>query len=173
MDETSIGSALKPAYSRCDLGKRCIITTSNPFVYRKFTLLVAINNKKCIAKELYEKGGMTRERLLEFLQEHIFPKYKNNLIVIDNASSHNNRLIKNAIIQSGNDYLFSVPYTPKTNAIEQYFNQIKTYLKKHRNVDGQGRARGREGRWTFNPTVDRQPGLRRTSLAEQQGAPEL
>ena len=44
-------------------------------------------------------------------------------------------MIKNAIIESGNDYLFSVPYTPKTNAIEQYFNQIKTYLKRHRNVE--------------------------------------
>lgn len=76
LDETSIGSALKPAYSRCELGKRCIIKTDNPFVFRKFTLLVAINNKKCIGKELYEKGGMTKERLLEFLQEHIFPKYK-------------------------------------------------------------------------------------------------
>ena len=135
LDETSIGSALKPAYSRCELGKRCIIKTDNPFVFRKFTLLVAINNKKCIAKELYEKGGMTKERLLKFLQEHIFPKYKNNLIILDNAGSHNNELIKNAIIESGNDYLFSVPYTPKTNTIEQYFNQIKTYLKKHRNVE--------------------------------------
>lgn len=135
LDETSIGSALKPAYSRCELGKRCIIKTTNPFVFRKFTLLVAINNKKCIAKELYEKGGMTRERLLEFLKKHIFSTYKNNLIVLDNASSHNNGLIKNAIIGSGNDYLFSVPYTPKTNAIEQYFNQIKTYLKKDRHVE--------------------------------------
>jgi len=44
-------------------------------------------------------------------------------------------LIKNAIIQSENDYLFSVPYTPKTNTIEQYFNQIKTYLKNDRNVE--------------------------------------
>ena len=94
LDETSIGSALKPAYSRCELGKRCIIKTTNPFVFRKFTLLVAINNKKCIAKELYEKGGMTKERLLEFLQEHIFPKYKDNLIILDTVESHNNRLIK-------------------------------------------------------------------------------
>ena len=35
LDETSIGSALKPAYSRCELGKRCIIKTDNPFVFRK------------------------------------------------------------------------------------------------------------------------------------------
>ena len=113
LDETSVGSALKPTYSRCNLGRRCIIKTSNQFVFRKFTLLVAINNKKCIGKELYEKGGMTKERLLEFLQEHIFPKYKNNLIILDNAGSHNNELIKNAIIESGNDYLFSVPYHQK------------------------------------------------------------
>lgn len=55
---------------------------------------------------------------------------------MDNAKSHNNEIIKNAIIKSGNDYLFAVPYTPKTNnPIEAYFNQIKTYMKKNRNVE--------------------------------------
>jgi hypothetical protein len=48
--------------------------------------------------------------------------------------SHNNELIKNAITKSGNHYLFCVPYTPKTDAIEQYFNQVKIYLKKDKNV---------------------------------------
>ena len=135
LDETSIGSALKPTYSRCNLGRRCIIKTTNQFIFRKFTLLVAINNSKCVGKEMYEKGGMTKERLLEFLQKNIFGKYKNNLIILDNAGSHNNELIKNAILQSGNYYLFCVPYTPRTDAIEAYFNQIKTYIKKNRNVE--------------------------------------
>ena len=84
---------------------------------------------------MYEKGGMTKERLLEFLEKNIFPKYKNHLIVLDNAVSHNNELIKKAIIKSGNDYLFCIPYTPKTDAIEEYFNQVKTYVKKNRNVE--------------------------------------
>jgi transposase len=53
--------------------------------------------------------------------------------VLDNAKNHNNELIKNAIIKSGNEYLFAIPYTPKTNnPIEAYFNQIKTYMKKNR-----------------------------------------
>jgi transposase len=134
LDETSVGSALKSTYSRCELGKRCVIKTSNQFVFRKFTLLVAISNSKCVGKELYEKGGMTKERLLEFLEKNVFSKYKDHLIILDNAGSHNNELIKNAIIKSGNNYLFAVPYTPKTDAIEQYFNQVKTYLKKDRNV---------------------------------------
>ena len=47
---------------------------------------------------------------------------------------HNNDMVKEAILKSGNKYLFSVPYTPKTNAIEMWFNQVKTYLKKNRDV---------------------------------------
>jgi hypothetical protein len=31
--------------------------------------LVAISNSKWVGKELYEKGGMTKERLLEFLEK--------------------------------------------------------------------------------------------------------
>ena len=46
LDETSVGSALKPTYSRCNLGRRCIIKTTSQFVFRKFTLLVAISNSK-------------------------------------------------------------------------------------------------------------------------------
>ena len=79
---------------------------------------------------------MTAERFVEFLQKHIFPNYKGYLIVLDNTKSHNNELIKNAITKSGNEYLFAIPYTPKTNnPIEAYFNQIKTYMKKNRNVE--------------------------------------
>jgi hypothetical protein len=136
LDETSVGSALKPTYSRCNLGRRCVIKTTSQFVFRKFTLLVAVNNSKCVGKEMYEKNGMTKERLLDFLQKYIFPKYKDHLIILDNAGSHNNELIKNAITKSGNTYLFAVPYMPRSNLpIEAYFNQIKNTLKKDRNVE--------------------------------------
>jgi len=73
--------------------------------------------------------------MIEFFEKHIFGKYKNHLIILDNARSHHNDIIKEAILKSGNQYLFSIPYTPKTNAIEQYFNQLKYYLKKYRNVN--------------------------------------
>jgi len=136
LDETSVGSHLKPTYSRCFIGKRCVIKTDNNFVFRSFTLLVAINNKKCVGKIFYEKGGTTQERMVEFLETQIFPKYKDHLIILDNAKSHNNQMVKDAITKSGNKYLFSIPYTPMTNSpIENYFNQIKTYIKKKRNVN--------------------------------------
>ena len=129
LDETSIGSNLKPSYSRCFIGKRCVIKTNNNFVFRSFTLLVAINNSKCVGKIFYEKGGTTKERMVEFIETQIAPKYKDHLIILDNARSHNNDMVREAILKSGNKYLFTIPYSPVTNAVEMYFNQIKTLVK--------------------------------------------
>jgi len=71
-----LASTLKQTYSRCNLDKRCIIRTSNKFVFRKFTLLVTISNTKMRYKRIIWIGVMTKERLLEFLDKHIFPNYK-------------------------------------------------------------------------------------------------
>jgi transposase-like protein len=135
LDETSIQPAMMLEYSRCQLGQKCIVKTDDNYVFKKFTLLVAISNSGCVGSKLYQQGGMTKERFVDFLQEHVFSKYKDYLIILDNAGSHNNQFVKNAIINSGNKYLFSIPYTPKTNApIENYFNQIKHYLKLNKKV---------------------------------------
>ena len=78
---------------------------------------------------------MTKERFVDFLKSFIFNKYKNYLIILDNAGSHSNQYVKDAIINSGNKYLYSIPYTPKTNSpIEGFFNQIKKYLKLNKYV---------------------------------------
>ena len=54
---------------------------------------------------------MTKERLLEFLDKFIFNKYKSHLIILDNAVSHKNSYVKDAITNSDNNYLSSIPYT--------------------------------------------------------------
>ena len=129
LDETSVSPLMIKEYSRCFIGKRCVFKTDDSYIYRKFTLLVAINSKGCVGYELYEKGGMTKERLVQFLNKFVFEKYKSNLIILDNAGSHSNEYVKKAIRKSGNAYLYSVPYTPQTNAIECFFSQLKSYLK--------------------------------------------
>lgn len=112
-------------YSQCPIGRRCILKTDDIYFFRKFTLLVAISNYKCIGWKLYEKGGMSKEQFVEFLEEFVFDKYDNRLIVLYNSGRHRNNYVKDAILNSSNKYLFSVPYTPKTNSVEGYFNQIK------------------------------------------------
>ena len=42
----------------------CRIKISNQFVFRKFTLLVAISNSKMVGNEMYEKGVKSKHTLL-------------------------------------------------------------------------------------------------------------
>ena len=120
MDETSIQLGLVPDYSRCELGKRCVSKSNNNNVFKKYTLLSAISSTGIVGYKLYEQGGMTTQRFIEFLDEFI----------VDNAGAHRNEDVRRTINESRNELLYAIPYTPKTNAIENWFSQLKHYLKK-------------------------------------------
>ena len=64
LDETSIQLGMYPTFSRCNLGKRCIINSNNNNVFKKYTLLSAISSNGIIGYKLYENGGMTQIDLL-------------------------------------------------------------------------------------------------------------
>ncbi len=49
---------------------------------------------------------------------------------MDNAVIHKSRLIREKIEEDHNNLLYSVPYHPESNAIEEYFSQLKHYIKK-------------------------------------------
>ena len=55
---------------------------------------------------------------------------------MDNGGAHKNKNVnvKNKISESKNKLLFSVPYSPKTNAIESWFNQFKYYFQLRNSV---------------------------------------
>jgi transposase len=50
LDETSIQPAMIKEYGKCQIGKRCIVKTDDNYVFRKFTLLCAISNSKCVGQ---------------------------------------------------------------------------------------------------------------------------
>lgn len=128
IDETSIHAQITNNYSRCKLGKRCVKKTTNNVVFKKYTLVCAINSKGIVGFELYENGGMNLQRMKQFLKKYINDKYKNNLIIMDNGGSHKSKEIGKYIEKTGNKLQYSVPYRPRTNAIENYFNQLKHYF---------------------------------------------
>lgn len=128
IDETSINSfeIRKHCYNK--LGKRCVVKTEDQEVFKKFTCIMAINSRGCIGWELYEKGGIDSERLLTFLDTHITNRYRNKVIILDNASSHRNPGVKEKI-RENNKLLYSVPYQHYTNAIENYFSVLKSKIR--------------------------------------------
>lgn len=129
IDESSINSLEKRKHCYSDKGKRCTIKTDNQEVFKKYTGIFAINYEKTLGWELYEKGGIDTERLYVFLEKYITTKYKNKLIILDNASCHRNEKIKE-LINRNNKLLYSVPYQHFTNAIENFFSMFKSKLRK-------------------------------------------
>ena len=130
LDETAIYANLHPSYARCDIGKRCYIKSDDNKVFTHYSLLVAITNKKTIGWTIYEKGAVNAERLVEFINEFIKGKYEDNLVIMDNAMFHKSPEVKKAVAESKNTIQYTVPYYPRSNPIEQYFSQMKHYLKK-------------------------------------------
>jgi transposase len=129
IDETSIKSLQKRNHCYSEKGKRCVIKTQSQEVFKKYTGIFAISTKGVLGWELYEKSGINADRLYEFLETHITNKYKNKLIILDNASSHRNDKIKE-LVNKNNKLLYAVPYQHFTNSIENYFSMMKARLRK-------------------------------------------
>ena len=108
IDETSIKSLQKRNHCYSQKGKRCVIKTQSQDVFKKYTGIFAISVNGVEGWELYEKSGINTDRLIEFLEKFITEKYKNKLIILDNAPAHKNERIKE-FINRHNQLLYSVP----------------------------------------------------------------
>ena len=129
IDETSIKSLQKRNHCYSSKGKRCVIKTQSQEVFKKYTGIFAISVNGVEGWDLYEKSGINTDRLIEFLEKFITGKYKNKLIILDNASSHRNQKIKD-LVNKHNNILYAVPYQHFTNSIENYFSMLKSRLQK-------------------------------------------
>ena len=101
------------------------ITRSIQKIYRN----ICDFNKGVLGWEVSEKSGINADRSYEFLETHITSKYKDKLIILDNASSHRNDKIKE-LVNKNNKLLYAVPYQHFTNSIENYFSMMKARLRK-------------------------------------------
>eukprot|EP00835_Amoeboradix_gromovi_P005003 NODE_432_length_8732_cov_0.302907.p2 type:complete len:391 gc:universal NODE_432_length_8732_cov_0.302907:2320-1148(-) len=129
IDETSLTPFMYRAYSRCNLGEKCIEKTDNNKVFTKHTFIGAITNSQTLKWELYDQGAMSQTRFVAFvnsiIQQH---RHRGYLFIFDNAGAHKGEAIRDLIRRTGNQMLYTVPYNPQTNAIENWFSQFKHYM---------------------------------------------
>jgi transposase len=131
LDETSIYLNMKPSYGRSRSGTR-VIKKTNIYPFKRYNMLCAICANKVVGWKLYKdiKGGLKTQNILDFYDEFIKDNYKNYLIIMDNAVIHKSKMIREKIEHNHNYLLYSVPYHPETNSIEEFFSQLKHYIKK-------------------------------------------
>ncbi|GKU10161.1 unnamed protein product [Fusarium langsethiae] len=55
---------------------------------------------------------------------------KKSVLIMDNASFHHNDEIKPMCVEAGVELLYLPPYSPDFNPIEEYFAELKNFIKK-------------------------------------------
>ena len=63
--------------------------------------------------------------MLSIIQE----KFEDNIVIMDNAGFHKTQDVKQEI-QKKNNFIYTVPYYPRSNPIENFFSQLKYNIKK-------------------------------------------
>ena len=98
LDESAIYLNMHLEYGRSKSGTR-VIRKTNEYPFKKYNLLCAISSEKIIGWILYEdlKGGVKTQNILEFYDKFIKDKYKNYLIIMDNAVIHRSKSIREKI----------------------------------------------------------------------------
>jgi len=102
---------MKPSYGRSKSGSR-VIDKTYKYHYKRYNLLFAISADKIVDYILYKdlKGGLKTTNIIDFYNNSIKDKYKNYLIIMDNAVIHRSKIIRQIIEESNNKLLYSVSY---------------------------------------------------------------
>ncbi len=71
IDETSLNSFMVRRKCYEELGKRCVVKTESQEVFKKYTGIFAISSKGVIGYEVYKKGGIDSNRMIDFINKFI------------------------------------------------------------------------------------------------------
>ena len=84
-------------------------------------------------------GPMNGAAFLAYVQQVLAPELKpDDIVIMDNLSSHKGPVVRAAIEAAGAHLLYLPPYSPDFNPIENAFAKLKALLRKaaERTIDG-------------------------------------
>jgi transposase len=116
-------------YGRCPRGQRLV--SSVPWGHWKTTTFVAALRVDRITAPCVLDGPMDGDSFRAYVEQSVVPTLRqDDIVVIDNLSSHKVAGIREAIEAAGAELRYLPPYSPDLNPIEQLFAKIKALLRK-------------------------------------------
>jgi transposase len=141
IDETSVNTSMVRLYGRGLRGVRLVDHV--PFgQWKTLTFVSALRHDGMVAPMLIE-GAMNGELFLAYVEQCLVPTLKpNDIVVVDNLTSHKVAGVAEAIEAAGATLRYLPQYSPDLNPIEMPFSKFKTHLRKlaQRTVPGIRRA---------------------------------
>lgn len=126
IDETYFYQEMYFNYGRCL--KKDRLFTNHKTNQKKYSVIMATSNNKIIHFKIFE-GNVNSDRYILFLKEFI-NKYKQKYLLMDNVRFHKTKKVVSLVKESKNKIIYTPPYSPEYNPIEEVFSKIKNSYKK-------------------------------------------
>jgi transposase len=129
IDETGAATNMARRYGRCPRGQRLV--SSVPWGHWKTTTFVAALRVDRVTAPCVFDGPMDGDSFRAYVEQCVVPTlHQDDIVVIDNLSSHKVAGIRQAIEAAGAQLRYLPAYSPDLNPIEQLFAKIKALLRK-------------------------------------------
>jgi transposase len=122
IDETGfyIGDHRKKGW--CHKGKRLAIRGDKSLRRTKFTLILAISSKGIVGYTILDHN-CKKVDFINFVHKLVIPE--KSTVIMDNIPFHHSKEVVNALTAKGASLLYSLPYSPRINPIENVFGMLK------------------------------------------------
>ena len=79
---------------------------------------------------LHIKKSINKKKFKSFFSKKVILNMKHcSSIILDNVRFHDSKVITNYVSKKGIELIYTVPYTPELNPIENAFSIIKRFIK--------------------------------------------
>ena len=130
MDETSFGRHVSPSYGWSPKGRPLCIQRRNPHITTVSVLAAVTQTGKIYSNQ--RQGSYNRESFLEALRGFKFAP--GTVIMLDNVAFHHSKRVKEYAEQHGLHLLYTPPYSPWFNPIENVFSIMKRHFYKYGHI---------------------------------------
>lgn len=129
IDETGANTKMIRRYGWGPKSDR--VVSDVPHGHWKTTTFVAALRATGFTAPMVSDGPMNGELFLAYVEQLLVPTLKpNDIVVMDNLSSHKRFGVREAIEATGATLMYLPPYSPDLNPIELAFSKLKTLLRK-------------------------------------------
>ena len=129
-DEVSFGRNGIQVYGWCKKGQRLIMRPDKPNITK--TAMVAITNNELLQKQ-FIKGSCNSFLFLDFIKSLSIPEH--SVLIMDNAAIHRSKTVKEYCKDAKIEILYTPPYSPWFNGIENCFSIVKRSFYRNQNVN--------------------------------------
>lgn len=137
LDEAGATTSMTRRYARGPQGER--VVGEVPQGHWCVTTMISAINVAGVLASLILEGPTDAEAFATYVEKILAPQLKpDDVVVMDNLSSHKTESVRRAIEACGAKVLFLPPYSPDYNPIEKAWSKVKSYLRKaaERTVEG-------------------------------------